>query len=256
LHEQEGTPGSSVWVDISPISHAAAERLGYPTQKPLSLLERIIGASSSPNDIVLDAFCGCGTALVAAQNLDRQWIGIDISPTACRVMAKRLRDVCKLREDEALWRAGRGFVVRDLPRSIEQLRAIPPFEFENWAVIALGGIPNKAQVGDMGIDGRIFPVSALPAKTKTKKGETRAFDEFMDNWYPIQVKQKDRVGRPDIDSFEAVMTREERQRGFFVAFGYSSEAEAECAAFHRKSGRIIKLITVQEILDEHHVQKM
>jgi len=133
---------------------------------------------------------------------------------------------------------------------------LPPFECENWPVIALGGIPNKAQVGDMGIDGRIFPVSALPAKPKTKKGETPAFDQFMDNWYPIQVKQEDRVGRPDIDSFEAAMTREERQRGFFVAFGYSSDAEAKCAAFHRKSGRIIKLITVQEILDEQHVQKM
>ena len=116
----------------------------------------IIAASSNENDIVLDAFCGCGIALVAAQRLKRQWIGVDISPTACRVMAKRLRDVCGLREDETLWRAGRGFVVRDLPWSEDQLRKIPAFEFENWAIIALGGIPNKAQVGDMGIDGRIF----------------------------------------------------------------------------------------------------
>jgi len=116
----------------------------------------IIAASSNENDIVLDAFCGCGIALVAAQRLKRQWIGVDISPTACRVMAKRLRDVCGLREDETLWRAGRGFVARDLPLSEDQLRKIPAFEFENWAIIALGGIPNKAQVGDMGIDGRIF----------------------------------------------------------------------------------------------------
>jgi SAM-dependent methyltransferase len=116
----------------------------------------IIAASGNENDIVLDAFCGCGIALVAAQRLKRQWIGVDISPTACRVMAKRLRDVCGLREDETLWRAGRGFVARDLPWSEDQLRKIPAFEFENWAIIALGGIPNKAQVGDMGIDGRIF----------------------------------------------------------------------------------------------------
>ena len=81
-------------------------------------------------------------------------IGIDISPTACRVMAKRLRDVCGLPESEPLWKAGRGFVVRDLPGSEEKLRAIPPFEFENWAVIALGGIPNKVQIGDMGVDDR------------------------------------------------------------------------------------------------------
>jgi hypothetical protein len=73
-------------------------------------------------------------------------------------MASRLRDVCGLPESEPLWRAGRGFVVRDLPWTVEKLRVIPPFEFENWAVIALGGIPNKVQVGDMGVDGRIFPV--------------------------------------------------------------------------------------------------
>ena len=130
-------------------------------------------------------------------------IGIDISPTACRVMAKRMRDVCGLKEDEALWKIGRGFVVRDLPWSEGQLRKIPPFEFENWAVIALGGIPNKAQVGDMGIDGRIFPVSATPKKRGAASGEL----EFMDHWYAIQGKQKDRVGRPGVDSFEAVVTR-------------------------------------------------
>jgi hypothetical protein len=96
--------------------------------------------------------------------IGRRWIGIDISPTACRVMAKRLRDVCKIREDDALWRAGRGFVVRDLAWTEEKLRAIPPLPFENWAVIALGGIPDKTQVGDMGIDGRIFPVAAAPKK--------------------------------------------------------------------------------------------
>ncbi|MCX5843793.1 MAG: DNA methyltransferase, partial [Deltaproteobacteria bacterium] len=164
LDEQEGVPMDSVWTDIPPIPAQSAERLGYPTQKPLALLERIINASSNPNDIVLDAFCGCGTALVAAENLGRQWIGIDVSPTACRVMAKRLRDVCHLKEDEKLWKTGRGFVVRDLPWSIEKLRELPPFEFENWAVIALGGVPNVAKVGDMGIDGRIYPISAVPKK--------------------------------------------------------------------------------------------
>jgi hypothetical protein len=84
--------------------------------------------------------------------------------TACRVMAKRFRVVCGLPEDEELWKAGRGFVVRDLPWPEDKLRIMPPFEFENWAVIALGGIPNKTQVGDMGIDGRIYPVSSSPEK--------------------------------------------------------------------------------------------
>jgi hypothetical protein len=194
--------------------------------------------------------------LVAAQNLNRQWIGIDISPTACRVMAKRLRDVCKLREDEDLWRAGRGFVVRDLPWTEEMLRKIPPFEFENWAVIALGGIPNKTQVGDRGIDGRIFPVSSLPEKQTAKRGETPAFTEFMEHWYPIQVKQKDKVGRPDIDSFEAMMMREDRQKGFFVAFGYTTDAMHEIDAFFRKSGKIIVALTVQEIIEEELARRL
>jgi site-specific DNA-methyltransferase (adenine-specific) len=114
--------------------------MGYPTQKPLKLLERILEISSDKDDVVLDGFCGCGTALVASENLGRQWIGVDVSPTACRVMAKRLRNVCKIKEDEKLWKIGRGFVVRDLPWSEDKLRKIPPFEFENWAVIALGGM--------------------------------------------------------------------------------------------------------------------
>ncbi len=223
--------------------------MGYPTQKPLALLDRIIKASSNPNDIVLDAFCGCGTALVAAENLGRQWIGIDISPTACRVMAKRLCDVCHIREDEKLWRIGRGFIVRDLPWTESQLRKIPPFEFENWAVIALGGIPNKAQVADMGIDGRIYPVSATPKK---REGELA----FMDVWYPIQVKQKDKAGRPDIDAFEAAMMREDRQKGFFVAFDYTGDALTEIQAFFRRSGKVIVGLTVREILDEEIAKKL
>ncbi|MCE5231423.1 restriction endonuclease [bacterium] len=247
LDEQKGVPIDSIWTDIPPINSQAKEDLGYPTQKPIALLERIIKASSNPNDIVLDAFCGCGTALVAAQQLGRQWIGIDISPTACRVMAKRMRDVGHIWEDEKAWRAGRGFVVRDLPWTIDKLRAIPPFEFENWAVIALGGVPNAVQVGDMGIDGKIYPVGTKPADQN---------DMFAGDWYPIQVKQKDKVGRPDVDQFEAVMAREDRQRGFFVSFDYTSDAASECESFRKKTGRIIKLITVKDILEEQLAQKM
>ena len=250
LDEGSGVPIGTVWDDVLSVQSRTSEGLGYPTQKPLELLTRILEISSKPNDIVLDAFCGCGTALVAAQNLGRQWIGIDISPTACRVMAKRLRGVCNLPENDKLWLAGRGFVVRDLPWTIEKLRALPPFEFENWAVIALGGIPNKVQVGDRGVDGRIFPVGTKPTDQNSM---------FSDDWFPIQVKQVDKVGRPDIDAFQAVMLREGengRRRGFFVAFGYSHDAEVECAAFHKRTGKIIKLLTVQEILDEAHVQKM
>jgi len=249
IDEVEKPKISNLWDDIPPIQASSSERLGYPTQKPQALLDRIIKASSNPNDVVLDAFCGCGTALVAAENLGRQWIGIDISPTACRVMAKRMRDVCGLKEDEKLWRIGRGFVVRDLPWSEKQLREIPPFEFENWAVIALGGKPNIAKVGDMGIDGRIYPVSATPKKEKGELG-------FMDVWYPIQVKQKDKVGRPDVDAFEAAMTREDRNKGFFVSFDYSQDALSEIQAFFKKSGKSIIALTVKDILDEQIALKL
>jgi DNA modification methylase len=248
LEDKIGIPIEDYWgIDI--INQASKERLGYPTQKPLPLLERIIKASSKPNDIVLDAFCGCGTALVAAENLGRQWIGIDISPTACRVMAKRLRDVCGMKEDEKLWRIGRGFVVRDLPWTEKQLKEIPPFEFENWAVIALGGVPNVAKVGDMGIDGRIYPVSAVPKKTK---GEL----DFMDVWYPIQVKQKDKVGSPDIRDFEGMMVTHDRSKGFFVSFGYSQDAMSEIQAFFKKTGKSIIALTVKDILEEQIAYKL
>jgi hypothetical protein len=252
LDEQQARAIDDIWIDIPPLNSQAAERLGYPTQKPLALLERIIRAASNPNDVVLDAFCGCGTALLAAENLARQWIGIDISPTACRVMAQRLKKHTLLREDEHAWRRGNGFVVRDLPKSEDQLRRIPPFEFENWAVNALGGIPNKAQVGDMGIDGRIFPVSAAPKKRGTETGEFG----FMDIWYPIQVEQSDRMGRPKIDAFETAMERAEREKGFLVSFGYTQDALTEIDRYFRKTGNTIVALTVRDILDEQIAQRL
>lgn len=255
LDERKGSVLGNVWNDISQLRANDAERMGYPTQKPLALLERILKASSNKGDIVLDGFCGCGTALEAAQLLGRRWVGIDISPTACRVMAKRLQQNCRLPEDEELWKSGRGFIVRDLPWTVEQLRKIPPFEFENWAVIALGGMPNKAKVGDMGVDGRIFPVSATPAKPRLEPGTASAFT-FMDVWYPIQVKQRDKAGRPDIDSFEAMMIREERTKGFFVSFDYTGDALVEIGRFFRTSGKVIVPFTVREILDEQIAHKL
>jgi len=252
LDEQEGVPVDSVWTDIPPIQSQSSERLGYPTQKPLALLERMIETSSNKNDIVLDAFCGCGTALVASHKLKRQWIGIDISPTACRVMAKRLRDVCGVPENESLWKAGRGFIVRDFPKTEKELRKYPHFEFENWAVVALGGIPNKVQVGDMGIDGRIYPVSSSATPRKKQEGEL----PLKERWYPIQVKQTDKVGRPDIDSFEAMMMREDCDKGFFVGFDFSSDALMEISKFFKRTGKVIQALTVREILEEEIAMKL
>lgn len=134
------------------------------------------------------------------------------------------------------------------PRNSE----IPAFEFENWAVIALGGIPNKTQVGDMGIDGRIYPLSALPHESGKSMGEL----DFMDDWYPIQVKQQDKVGRPEVDMFEAAMIRARRKKGFFVGFDFSHDALAEIGAFFRAQHTVIVPLTVREILDEQIAQKL
>ena len=165
-------------------------------------------------------------------------------------MAKRLRNSCGLVEDERLWKIGRGFVVRDLPWTEEQLRKLPPFEFENWAVIALGGLPNKTQVGDMGIDGRLFPMSALP------KGRARSDQfAFMDDWFPIQVKQREKVGRPDIDQFEAAMIRENRTKGFFVAFDYTTDALQEIRRFKNRSNIEIVPFRVPELLEDEEAKK-
>jgi hypothetical protein len=248
LDEMPGVALQSFWDDIDGVISGSKERLGYPTQKPLALLDRIIRASSNPGDVILDAFCGCGTALVSAQNLDRKWIGIDISPTSCRVMANRLQEVCKLREGEDFW-------VRDLPKTTEQLRAYPPFEFENWAVNALNtvvvnghAIGNKAKVGDKGIDGRIYPASV----EKAKKAGRDLLGE-IDVWFPVQVKQKDKVGRPEVDQFETAMRRQGREKGFFVAFGYSSDALKEMERVMRSGELEIIPITVDEILSEERM---
>ena len=169
-------------------------------------------------------------------------------------MAKRLKDkhVCGLPENEDLWAIGRGFIVRDLPWTEEKLRAIPPFEFENWAVIALGGRKNKVQVGDKGIDGRIFPVSSLDNVRKAGADEL-AIEE---HWFPIQVKQKDKAGRPDIDAFETAMRRAKCEKGFFVSFDYSEDAMHEIGRFFTEEHRVIVPLTVRDILDEEIAKKL
>ena len=160
-------------------------------------------------------------------------------------MAQRLKKDTTLQEDEELWKAGSGFIVRDTAWTETKLREVPPFEFENWAVITLGGKPNKTKVGDRGIDGRIFPVHALPGQRGKAAGEL----EFTDVWFPIQVKQKDKVGRPDIDQFEAVMIRERRTLGYFVGFDFSKDAREEIADFQTRQGLTIKPLTVRELLE-------
>jgi DNA modification methylase len=157
VDEQEGVPMGDVWTDIPPINSQAAERLGYPTQKPLPLLERIITASSRPGDLVLDPFCGCGTTVDAAQRLGRRWIGIDITTLAIDLIDARLRHTYTetIREN---------YEILGIPRDIPGARALferSPFEFERWCVMLVDGQPNEKQVGDRGVDGVIrIPVDA------------------------------------------------------------------------------------------------
>lgn len=146
-----------VWTDINSINAGAAERLGYPTQKPLALLERIIEASSSPGDVVVDVFCGCGTAVAAAEKLGRRWIGIDVTYIAIDLIEKRLQHTYG---DDIKGT----YEVLGIPRDRAAALALfsrSPFDFERWAVSLVNGQPNQKQVGDKGIDGVArFPLDA------------------------------------------------------------------------------------------------
>lgn len=147
--ESQGERVPNLWDDIGPLGAQARERLGYPTQKPLLLLERIIETSSNPGDTVLDPFCGCGTTLHAAHQLGRQWLGIDVAVQAMRVVQDRL-----VNEFPAI-----DFGVFGIPQSADAARYLAlkhPFKFEEWAVAAIGGMHSGKYTGDTGIDGTFF----------------------------------------------------------------------------------------------------
>jgi site-specific DNA-methyltransferase (adenine-specific) len=160
LDEMPGRLVSSVWTDIFPINSQAQERLGYPTQKPLALLERIIQASSNEGDLVLDPFCGCGTAVAAAQKLNRRWVGIDITHLSISLMKYRLKDNFDLA-------AGKDYRVLGEPEDLESARQLARddrYQFQWWALSLLGARPSGGESGakegkkgsDRGIDGVIY----------------------------------------------------------------------------------------------------
>lgn len=143
LHESLGRTITNDWHDVRPV--AGNEGMGYPTQKPRALLERIVAASSNPGDVVLDPFCGCGTAIEAAHRLNRRWVGIDISSFAIDLIRKERMK-------------GMRIPTRGIPQDAESARKMAreqPFAFESWAVTRLPGFaPNTKQVADGGVDGR------------------------------------------------------------------------------------------------------
>lgn len=177
--EGQGRAVGDVWEDIPPLNMKAKERLGYPTQKPVALLERIIEASSNPGDVVLDPFCGCGTALVAAEKLGRQWIGIDITYLAIATMRHRLRDSLGVAEVPVIGQPTEVAGARMLAEAGPEGR----YQFQWWALDAIGASPRgeeRKKGSDTGIDGRITFTGAAgvmeQAIVSVKSGKPKADD--------------------------------------------------------------------------------
>lgn len=194
LSEMEGGVMGTVWSDIFPINSQAQERLGYPTQKPLALLERIIAASSNEADVVLDPFCGCGTAVHAAQKLGRQWIGIDVTHLAIGLIEKRMKDAFP----------GIQFEVKGRPqdlKSAQDLAARDKHQFELWALSMVDADPWKGgrKGADTGIDGVIW---FKPDGKRTEKAI-------------VEVKGGG-VGVKDIGRLAQVIEREGAKIGVFL----------------------------------------
>ena len=199
LDEQKGMALTSVWTDIPPLNSQAQERLGYPTQKPLALLERIIAATSNEGDVVLDPFCGCGTTIHAAQKLRRRWIGIDITHIAIAKVEQRLKKAFKENVFEEL-----EFEVKGRPQSLadaQDLAARDKHQFELWALSVVDADPWKGgrKGADSGIDGIIW---FKPDGKRTEKAI-------------VEVKGGG-VGVKDIGRLAQVMQREGAPLGVFI----------------------------------------
>ena len=200
--------------NIPMISIGSHERIGYPTQKPIKLLNKIIDSFSNEKNLIADFFCGCGTAIDSAQSLNRKWLGVDAGQTACEVMQKRMEDRHSI------------FVGIDKkPITLKDFEALEPFEFEKEAVRYIGGVPNETQVGDGGIDGRL------------------AFDGT-----PIQVK-KEKEALGDVDRFRALYEpAKQHGRGVFITLkGFKPKAKQRANKW-RSEGLDIQLLSIQDIL--------
>ena len=198
LDEQRGSPLGDVWTDIPPLNSQAKERLGFPTQKPEALLERIIDASSNQGDVLLDPFCGCGTAVAASQKLGRQWIGIDITHLAVALMKNRLKTAFNLEP-------GKDYDVVGEPQDVGGARALweqDPYQFQFWAVSLLEAQPQSDQRrgADQRIDGLLYFIDG-PRRTSHR--------------IVVQVKGG-RVSSPQIRDLKGVVEREKAALGLFI----------------------------------------
>lgn len=183
-----GNPIQDIITDIGPLSSTSGERMGYPTQKPVALLERIIQASSNKGDRVFDPFCGCGTTIYAAEKLEREWIGCDIAILSIKLVREKLVEKYRLVE-------GHNYVVDGIPTSVEGAQELfnkDPATFQNWFVERVGGFPMQRKSADRGIDGRIY--------FETQGG----LREMM-----IQVKGGKHVRPTDVRDLRGVLARED-----------------------------------------------
>ena len=193
-----GSPLNDWWVDLSAIRRGFGESVGYPTQKPIALLERIIKASSNEGDTVLDPFCGCGTAIHAAQNLDRRWIGIDICVNACKIIEERIKG-----HFDSLWSDVEFIGLPKTRDDAEFMASSDPFRFERWAASLVDGMEaNKKQRGDNGIDGW--------GRISVKKGQ------FVD--MVSQVKGGS-TGPGHVQAFNGARQQAGADLGIFTCFG-------------------------------------
>lgn len=219
------------WWFIDTIPKRGGERLGYPTQKPEALLERIIKASSNPGDIMFDPFCGCGTSAAVAQKLERQYIGIDISPIACKLIAGRV----SYPEDDII----------GLPRTPEEIEKMEPHEFQNWVCKQMSAKntspdPKKASGADGGIDGVVHSPLLNPKY----------------HGAPIQVKQSKGVGINTVKNFFATMDDMEKDVGFIVALSFGKGARELVEKYKNKGKVTIHLLTVEDIVDAHDLDEI
>jgi DNA modification methylase len=246
LDEMKGVPLQDVWDDIQPIGAQAAERLGYPTQKPLALLERIINASSNPGDVVLDPFCGCGTTIAAAQKLGRKWIGIDITHLSIALQKYRLKDSFGLEEK-------RDYDVKGEPEdllSAQQLAHDDRYQFQWWALSLVKARP----LGTTKDEGR----------TTGKKGADRGIDgviNFIDDASGkakrvlVQVKSG-KVKSGDVRDLHGTLQREEAAIGVFITLETPTrdmQKEAASAGFYHSPGwdkdyPKLQILTIADLL--------
>ncbi len=237
LAATDGRPLQDVWEDIAPINSQAQERLGYPTQKPLSLLQRIICASSDVGDVILDPFCGCGTALVAAQKLDRKWVGIDITYLSIAIMRARLKDTFGLADAEVIGQPTEVEGARQLAQSPEGR-----YQFQWWALNLVdaqpvGGVQKKG--ADRGIDGRI-----------TFTNEDKKLESVL-----VSVKSG-HVNSSMVRDLKGTLDREKAAMGIFVTLEEPTREmrlEATTAGIYRVWERDypkIQIVSIRELLEE------